>query len=101
MPALDRRRFMGSLALAAGAAASPAEGQAPPERALAEENRRLGSALRELNEAAGLGRHARTSSSARRPMPRARCSRRAAKLRPLVLHDGLDLPVVFRARKVV
>ena len=100
MQPLDRRGFMWSLALAAGTAASSAHGQAPPEMALAEENRRLGTALRGLNELAGLGvtpdELERAEAYATGALLEAR-----TKLRPLVLDDTLDLPVVFRARKVV
>jgi hypothetical protein len=100
MEPLGRRGFMGSLALAAGTAASPVHGQAPPEMTLAEENRRLGTALRELNEVAGLGvtpdELERAEAYATGALLEAR-----AKLRPLVLDDKLDVPVIFRARKSV
>jgi hypothetical protein len=100
MQPLDRRRFLGSLALAAGTTAATAHGQAAPEVALGEENRRLGTALRGLNELAGLGvtpdELERAEAYATGALLEAR-----VKLRPLVLDDTLDLPVVFRARKVV
>ena len=95
-----RRRFMGSLAgMSAGvAAASNAEAQAPPKTLVAEANRGLGATLRALNEAAGLGVTADEIDRAEAYATGAILETRA-KLRPLVLDEGLDLPIVFRARK--
>jgi hypothetical protein len=63
-----------------------------------EERRRLGAALRELNDAAGLGV---TGDELERAEAYATGAilEAEAKLRPLVLDPGLDLPVVFRARR--
>lgn len=94
-----RRRFMGSLAgMSAGVAASTSEAQAPPHTPVAEANRELGATLRALNEAAGLGV---TPDEVDRALAYATGAilETRAKLRPLVLDEGLDLPVVFRARK--
>jgi hypothetical protein len=63
-----------------------------------ERRQRLGRALRELNESAGLG-------IAPDDVDRAEAYATGAileaekKLRPVRLDDGLDLPVVFRARR--
>src|SRR5262245_16661288 len=99
-----RRRFV---ALLAGAAAvlrglGAAQAQAPPKvsmKDVGERRRRLASALRELNEAAGLG-------VTPEDLDRAEAYASGAileaeqKLRPLVLDDALDVPIVFRARRV-
>ena len=95
-----RRRFMGSLAgMSAGVAGAPlAEAQAPPNAPVAEANRGLGATLRALNEAAGLGVTPDEIDRAEAYATGAILETRA-KLRPLALDEGLDLPVVFRARK--
>ena len=95
-----RRRFMGSLAaMTAGAAgARTAAAQAPPSAPVAEANRGLGATLRALNESAGLGITPDEIDRAEAYVTGAILETRA-KLRPLVLEEGLDLPVVFRARK--
>lgn len=97
-----RRRFLGLLAGAAAAAGGGrrAEGQAPPRVSMADtedRRRRLGAALRELNEAAGLGV---TSDELERAEAYATGAllEAEAKLRPLTLGEGLDLPVAFLAR---
>jgi hypothetical protein len=99
----SRRRFMGGLAGGAAAlgARGVAEAQAPPRASLAEgddRRRRLAAALRELNEAAGLGV---TTDELERAEAYATGAilEAEAKLRPLVLDEGLDLPVTFRARR--
>jgi hypothetical protein len=98
-----RRRFV---ALLAGAAAAlrglgSARAQAPPKVSMeeaGERRRRLGKALRELNEAAGLG-------VTPEDLDRAEAYATGAileaeqKLRSLVLDDSLDVPIVFRARR--
>ena len=90
---------MGSLAAVSAAAAVPrAEAQAPPKTAITEANRGLGATLRALNEAAGLGVTPDEIERAEAYATGAILETRA-KLRPLVLDEGLDLPVVFRARK--
>ena len=91
---------MGSLAaLTAGAAgATTAQAQAPPKASVAEANRGLGATLRALNEAAGLGVTADEIDRAEAYATGAILETRA-RLRPLVLDEALDLPVVFRARK--
>ena len=90
---------MGSLAgVSAGVAVSTAEAQAPPKATITEANRGLGATLRALNEAAGLGVTPDEVDRAEAYATAAILETRA-KLRPLVLDEGLDLPVVFRARK--
>lgn len=95
-----RRRFMGALAGTAAAVAGTrsAEAQAPPKAALPEANRGLSATLRALNESAGLGITPDEIDRAEAYATSAILETRA-KLRPLVLDEGLDLPVVFRARK--
>ena len=103
MPGKGRRRFVGTLAGAAAGlgAATAVEAQAPPRVTMdqaGDRRRRLGAALRELNEAAGLG-------VAPEDLERAEAYATGAileadaKLRPRVLDEGLDLPVAFRARR--
>jgi hypothetical protein len=99
----SRRRFIGCVG---GAAAilgqgSDAEAQAFPKVTVAEteeRRRRLAGALRELNEAAGLGVAADDVERAEAYVTGA-ILEAEAKLRPLVLPEGLDLPVVFKARR--
>ena len=100
MPTKGRRRFMGSLAGATAAAATVplAEAQAPPKAPVQEGHRALGATLRALNERAGLGITADEIDRAEAYATGAILETRA-KLRPLVLDEGLDLPTVFRARK--
>ena len=98
-----RRRFIAgvsstALALRAG---GNAEAQAPPRASLAgaeERRKRLAAAIRELNEAAGLGVVAEDLEGAEAYAVGALLEAEA-KLRPLRLDPGLDLPVVFRARR--
>ena len=99
----SRRRFMGGLVggTAALAARGIAEAQAPPRVSVADQGdrrRRLAAALRELNEAAGLGvtpdELERAEAYATGAILEAE-----AKLRPIVLDEGLDLPVTFSARR--
>jgi hypothetical protein len=63
-----------------------------------DERRRLGAALRDLNDAGALGVTADELERAEAYATGA-ILEAAAKLRPLVLDPGLDLPVVFRARR--
>ena len=99
----SRRRFMGGLVggTAALAARGIAEAQAPPRVSVADQGdrrRRLAAALRELNEAAGLGvtpdELERAEAYATGAILEAE-----AKLGPIVLDEGLDLPVTFSARR--
>jgi hypothetical protein len=103
MPNEARRRFVALLGAAATGLGSSktAEPQAPARVSMdhvGERRRRLGAALRELNEAAGLGvtdeDFERTEAYATGALLEAE-----AKLRPLVLDERLDLPVVFTARR--
>ena len=99
----SRRGFLGGLAAvttAVGARGS-AEAQAPPRVSLADggdRRRRLAAALRELNDVAGLGvtpdELERAEAYATGAILEAE-----AKLRPIVLDEGLDLPVAFSARR--
>ena len=75
-----------------------AEAQAPAKTPVAEAHRELGATLRALNEAAGLGVTPDEIDRAEAYATGAILETRA-KLRPLVLDEGLDLPVAFRARK--
>jgi hypothetical protein len=98
----SRRRFIGCVG---GAAAilgqgSEAQAQAFPEASIpeSEERRlRLAKALRELNDAAGLGVTADDFERAEAYVTGA-ILEAEAKLRPLVLPEGLDLPGAFKAR---
>jgi hypothetical protein len=91
---------MGSLAGAAAGAAGSAtvEAQAPAKVAVPAANRELGATLRALNESAGLGVTPEEIDRAEAYVTGAILETRA-KLRPLVLDERLDLPVVFQARK--
>ena len=96
----SRRRFLGLLT-AAAAAEGGAEAQAPPRASMdvaGDRRRRLGAALRELNEAAGLGVTADELERAEAYATGA-ILEAEAKLRPLALDEALDLPVAFRARR--
>ncbi len=99
----SRRCFMGSLAGATAALGvhGSVEAQAPPRVSLRDgddRRRRLAAALRELNEAAGLGvtpdELERAEAYATGAILEAE-----AKLRPVVLDEDLDLPVAFGARR--
>ncbi len=99
----DRRRFLALLTGASGAlsGAIAVDAQAPPRVSMDEagdRRRRLGAALRALNETAGLGV---TPDELERAEAYATAAivETQAKLRPIELGDGLDLPVVFRARR--
>ena len=101
LAANSRRRFVGSLAGAAAVTSAPLriEAQAFPKADIeqaAEPRRKLAVALRELNDAAGLGV---TSDEIDRAEAYATGAilEAQAKLRPLVLPDRLDLSTVFRA----
>jgi hypothetical protein len=102
MPDDGRRVFIESLVGAAlvGSANDAAEAALPqpvPERELAGRQQRLAEALRGLNEAAELGitadELARAESYATGALLEA-----ARKLRPLVLEEGLEPPLDFKAR---
>ena len=95
-----RRRFMGSLAGAAAGVAGSAttEAQAPANVPVPEASRSLGATLRALNESAGLGVTPDEIDRAEAYVTGAILETRA-KLRPLVLDERLDLPVVFQARR--
>ena len=103
MRKMGRRRLV---ALLGGAAtglgsASRSEPQAPPKVSIegaGERRRRLASALRELNEVAGLGVTKEDLDGAEAYATGALLESEA-KLRALVLPEGLDLPVVFKARR--
>ena len=82
----------------AAAGGRRAEAQAPAKTPVTEAHRGLGATLRELNEAAGLGVTGDEIDRAEAYATGAILETRA-RLRPLVLDEGLDLPVVFRARK--
>jgi hypothetical protein len=99
----SRRRFVGLCGATAALASSPGELQAqaparerPGDRDSARKH--LAAALRELNRAAGLGVAAEDLERAEAYVTGALLEARS-KLRPLVLPEGLDLPVVFRARR--
>ena len=103
-PTTFSRRSFGRLAAGVFAALGvrgAAEAQAPARVSLAEggdRRRRLAAALRELNDVAGLGvtpdELERAEAYATGAILEAE-----AKLRPLVLDEGLDLPVAFSARR--
>lgn len=97
----SRRQFVGlmSATVALTSSRRRAEAQAPARERAGDRDdarQRLGAALRELNQAAGLGVTAedldRTEAYATGALLEA-----GTRLRPLVLPEGLDLPVVFRA----
>lgn len=102
MAGKSRRQFVSLLGATAALGSSPRESAAQaPARGRDEQDdtrKRLGAALRELNQAARLGVTAedldRTEGYATGALLEA-----AARLRPLVLPEGLDLPVVFQARR--
>ena len=99
----SRRRFMGGLAGATAVlgARGTAEAQAPARVSLADggdRRRRLAEALRELNEAAGLGVTPEELERAEAYATGA-ILETEAKLRPIVLDERLDLPVTFSARR--
>jgi hypothetical protein len=103
MPNQGRRRLV---ALLGGAATglgsvSSAEPQAPPKVSIddtGERRRRLAATLRELNDVAGLG-VTKEDLDAAEAYATGALLESEAKLRPLVLLQGLDLPVVFKARR--
>jgi hypothetical protein len=79
----------------------PASAQAPARADLANapsDRQRLAGALRELNDAAGLGVTEEDLARAEAYATGALLET-AAKLRTLPLPEDLDLPVVFRARR--
>jgi hypothetical protein len=96
MKARNRRKFLGAMGGSLAALSLPASRWAQTPAAGPEE--RLVSALRELNEAAGIGI---TSEEFERARAYAAGVYRdaAAKLRPLVPAEGLDLPILFSARR--
>jgi hypothetical protein len=102
MPDDGRRVFIETLVVAAlvGGEKDEAEAALPqpvPERELADRQQRLAEALRGLNDAAELGitpeELSRAESYATGALLEA-----ARKLRPLVLEDGLEPPLDFKAR---
>lgn len=98
-----RRRFIGSVGGVAALLGGRGEAlaQAFPKVSIQEteeRRRRLAKALRELNDAAGLGVTADDFERAEAYVTGA-ILEAEAKLRPLVLPEGLDLPVVFKARR--
>jgi len=104
MPTMGRRRFVGSLAGATGGlgAAGALEAQAPSREGMSQvgdRRRRLAAALRELNQAAGLG-VAPDDLEGAEAYATGAILEAEAKLRPRVLAAGLDLPVVFGARRL-
>ena len=102
MPRSGRRVFLRLLgATTAAGGAREAAPQAPPKAPVPESDtrlRELAAALRELNATAGLGV---TAEDLDRAEAYATGALREAetKLRSLSLPEGLDLPVVFRARR--
>lgn len=103
MPRSGRRRFLGLMGGTAAAlhGSRVAEAQAPPKAPLEETDARrrgLGAALRELNTKAGLGVTAEDLDRAEAYATGALVEAET-KLRSLPLPEGLDLPVVFRARR--
>ncbi len=99
----SRRQFVGLLGATAAlvSTAGRVQAQAPARERTGDrdvERKRLADALRELNQAAGLGVTAEDFDRAETYATGALLEA-AAKLRPLVLPEGLDLPVVFRARR--
>ncbi len=99
----SRRRFMAGVGSAALAlrAGSKAEAQAPPRaspKGAEGRRQRVAAALREMNQAAGLGVAAEDLEAAEAYAVGALLEAEA-KLRTLSLDPGLDLPVVFRARR--
>ena len=103
-PTTFSRRSFGRLAaavVAALGARGTVEAQAPPRVSPADagdRRRRLAAALRELNDAAGLGV---TPDELERAEAYATGAILEAetKLRPVVLDERLDLPLTFRARR--
>ena len=99
----SRRRFMagvGSTALVLHAG-NTAEAQAPPRASPSDaegRRRRVAAAIRELNQAAGLG-VAQEDLDGAEAYAVGALLEAEAKLRTLSLDPGLDLPIVFRARR--
>jgi hypothetical protein len=97
-----RRRFIQGLSGAAALGGVPqAFAQAPPKLSMdeaGERQRRLSAALRALNEQGGLGVSAQDFDLAEAYATGALLEA-DARLRPLVLPEDLDVPVVFRARR--
>ncbi len=103
MPRSGRRRFLGLIGGTAAAlhGSRVAEAQAPPKTPLDEgdaKRRDLAAALRELNARAGLGVTPEDLDRAEAYATGALVAAQT-KLRSLSLPEGLDLPVVFRARR--
>jgi hypothetical protein len=97
-----RRRFLEGVGVAAVLGrGGEAEAQAPAKLSLedaGERRQRLAAALRELNQAGGLGVSGEDLERAEAYASGA-ILEAEARLRPLVLPEGLDLPVVFKARR--
>jgi len=96
-----RRGFIGLLTGVALGTARRGEPQAPAKASMDEagaRRQRLGRALRELNDAAGLG-IAPDDLDGAEAYATAAILETGKKLRPLRLRDDLDLPVVFRAKR--
>jgi len=104
MPRSGRRRFLGLIMGGTTSAlhrSRAAEAQAPPRAPLDETDARrrgLAAALRELNAKAGLGVTAEDLDRAEAYATGALLEAET-KLRSLPLPEGLDLPLVFRARR--
>jgi hypothetical protein len=102
MPRSGRRLFLRLLgATAAAGGAREGSAQAPPKTPFPQTDtrrRELAGALRELNVKAGLGVTAEDLDRAEAYATGALLEAET-KLRSLSLPEGLDLPVVFRARR--
>lgn len=99
----DRRGFIALLtgAMAALRAGNPLQAQAPPRVSMndmGDRRRRVGAALRALNDAAGLGV---TPDELERAEAYATGALLEAedKLRPIALDESLDLPLTFQSRR--
>lgn len=102
MKSTNRRRFLEGLGVAAAlGSAGSAKAQAPPKMSMDEAGERqksLSAALRALNEQGGLGVSGEDFDRAEAYATGALLEAET-RLRPLVLPEGLDLPVVFKARR--
>lgn len=102
MKSTNRRRFLEGIGVAAAlGGVSGALAQAPPRMSMDEAGERqksLSAALRALNEQGGLGVSAEDFDRAEAYATGA-ILEAETRLRPLVLPEGLDLPVVFKARR--
>jgi len=96
MKARNRRKFLGAMGGSLAAFSLPASRAAQTPAAAPED--RLVSALRELNEAAGIGITPEEFERAR-AYASGVYREASAKLRPLVPAEGLDLPILLTARR--